>query len=228
MPARRLFSLATAFVLFALPLAAGACECPAGTALLAQLPAEGAPGVVACGKLEGAPRPEVWRARELELRSCLQANSLFQCEPLTTCELRREGAELVATQLRELPFGPAWEWLDVALSERRARLGARGTAEVAERVVLTAPEVATAQKATVLATVARWKELDEEAQETLIYQVLAVALTGDATARVQLQDLKRLAWEADLLDPYDEATEIFQIYARGTGKVPALVLEGGG
>lgn len=208
--------------LFRLPVAA-ACGCPeaAGDESPLLVALAGKSELIACGRKVGQETDRLLVA-ELEIRRCGHAEPMFQCAALQTCRLEQRAGALVVTELEELPFGRDWEWIEVPSVEHVITLAADGANVDQTRSVLSPPRVSPADTERIHAGVRGWEGLGEERQEDLLYQTLALALGGDEKARQNLTMLRGLTWVGNLEDAYDEVVEIYEDYARRTGRVPSL------
>lgn len=205
------------------PSPAAVCGCPAASGdetPLATLEVA-TTTLVACGERLGEDADRLLVA-QLEVRRCGSSEPVFECAALQTCRLERRVGALVVTELEELPFGKAWEWVDVPSVEHLITVAADGTLAEKSRSILAPPRVAPADVARIHAGVSAWDGLDAEAQEDLLYQTLALALGGDVKARQNLLMLRGLTWVGNLEDAYDEVLEIYEGYAARTGRLPSL------
>ena len=206
-----------------------ACDCPesigadAGSPplIVASGPA-GLPGLVACGYLESRDGTRV-RASEFEVFPCGSHKSILTFGASETGVLRTSGRQLLITELTRWPFGPNWKWVDVPLWEYALTPGQ--PPHVSKFLALQAPHFSNVQVREVLRQykTARTTHKSPDDFEELTGRLLGAALSGNDEARAALAGL-RVALNLDGADAetWQEAVNIYELYARTTGKIPLL------
>jgi hypothetical protein len=189
-------------------LLALACSCPKSIGANAGAPPLiEASGFVACGYLDSRDG-DVVRASEFDVFACGSDVPLVELGATQTALLRSRDGGLEIVEVANWPFGDEWKWIDVQIWRYVVKPGQPFA--VTKTFILEAPRIT---------------RRDVEAakdREELIGRLLAAALSGSASARTALIELRPKILPGHDAEVYAEAVETYQLYAKSTKRVPPL------
>jgi hypothetical protein len=180
------------------------------------------PGLTVCGHLESRGPVSV-RASELDVFSCGSDTPILHFGALETVELQRRAGTLVITEIDRWPFGPKWQWIDVPVWRYVVEPG--DVPVISKTLVLQPPRLTSRQASEAIAPYerARATKRHTERYEDIIGRVLLAALAGHARARWALEHMSdAVALDGHSAEVWRGAIDLYQLYARTTGKVPLI------
>ncbi|MBZ5535523.1 MAG: hypothetical protein LAO31_06170 [Acidobacteriia bacterium] len=209
------------------------CVCPqsigadAGAPPLAFVPGSASyPGIVACGYLDGR-KNNLTRASEFEVFSCKNTDPLLTFDALQTALIQSVGDHLIITEITRAPFGKNWQWIDVPVW--RYVVTRSHTPQISKVLVLTPPSLTEALISEALALYQRALTLSTESKDygdtidEVAGRLTAAALSGNAKAQAALWHVEKMPFEAGhCSEIWSGYVDLYQTYAKETGKVPLL------
>ncbi|HEV7667754.1 MAG TPA: hypothetical protein VGS22_04460 [Thermoanaerobaculia bacterium] len=191
--------------------------------------AVGLPVLVACGDLSERLAPDRARAEEVAVYACGTAEPVLSLSPLDAAEVHEVPGGVEVLELAPWPFGKGGESIDVPIWKNTVALFPDLGPRVERTFAFVPPQLSAQEIHAAVEDYARWLRKPDafEEPEAMVGRLLAAALSGNAEARHALS-----SWNAetrvddDLAEIWTDASQLYQEYAKATGKVP--VLEGKG